>query len=59
MTVFVDLDVSSDALRQTLYDGNLVILTRLSAVSEFVGYARDQLIELFKPHDPEIRSRAF
>ena len=59
MTVFVDLDVSSDVLRQTLYDGNLVILTRLSAVSEFVGYARDQLIELFKPHDPEFAHEHF
>ena len=30
MSVFVDLDVPADELRQTLYDGNLVILTRLA-----------------------------
>ena len=53
MSVFVNLDVPADALRQTLYDGNLVILTRLKAVSEFVEHTREQLTELFKPHDPE------
>lgn len=53
MTVFVDPDVSADALRQTLYEGNLIILTRLRAVSEFVAHARDQLTELFRPYDPE------
>jgi hypothetical protein len=53
MSVFVDLDVPADALRQTVYDGNLVILTRLNAVAEFVDYTREQLTELFKPHDPE------
>ena len=53
MSVFVDLDVPADALRQTLYDGNLIILTRLKAVSEFVDYTRGQLAELFKPYDPE------
>ena len=53
MTLFVDLDVPGDALRQTIYDGNLVVLTRLNAVTELVEYAREQLTELFKPHDPE------
>ena len=53
MTVFVDPAMPADALRQTLYDGNLVILTRLRAVADFVDYARDQLTELFSPHDPE------
>lgn len=53
MTVFVDLDASPSALRQTLYDGHLIILTRLKAVREFVEYTRDELTELFKPHDPE------
>jgi hypothetical protein len=53
MSVFVDLDVPADELRQTLYDGNLIVLTRLTAVSEFVNYTRDQLAELFKPYDPE------
>ena len=53
MTVFVDPDMRDGALRQSLYEGNLVILTRLRAVSDFVDYARDQLTALFKPHDPE------
>ena len=53
MTVFVDPAMPADALRQTLYDGNLVVLTRLGAVADFVEYTRDQLTELFRPHDPE------
>src|SRR5215475_3876561 len=53
MTVFVDPGVPADELRQALYGGNLVILTRLRAVSDFVEYTRDQLTELFKPYDPE------
>ena len=53
MTVFVDPGLHSDDLRQSLYNGNLVILTHLSAVSDFVEYTRDQLTELFKPYDPE------
>jgi hypothetical protein len=59
MSVFVDLDVPPDELRQALYDGNLVILTKLSAVSEFVQYAREQLTELFTPHDPEFAHEHF
>ena len=42
-----------DDLRQQLYAGNLVILTRLQALTEFVEYTRDELTELFRPHDPE------
>jgi hypothetical protein len=53
MTVFVDPGLPADELRQALYDGNLVILTRVRAVSDFVEYMRDQLTELFKPYDPE------
>ncbi len=53
MAVFVDLDVPAGELRQALYEGNLVILTRLQAVTDFVEYTREQLTELFKPHDPE------
>jgi len=59
MAVFVDLDVPADELRQTLYDGNLIILTRLQAVSDFVDYVREELTELFKPHDPEQAHRYF
>ena len=53
MAVFVDPQVTSDELRQRLYAGNLIVLTGLPAVSDFVDYARQQLVELFKPHDPE------
>ena len=53
MSVFVDLDVPAGELRQALYDGNLVVLTRLRALRDFVDYTRDELISLFKPYDPE------
>ena len=53
MTVFVDPALSSDELRQKLYDGHLVVLTRLQAVADFVEYTREQLTSLFAPHDPE------
>jgi hypothetical protein len=59
MTVFVDPDFGPDALRQSLYKGNLVILTHLRAVNDFVEYTRDQLTELFKPYDPEYAHEHF
>ena len=53
MTVYVDPELRDDALRQTLYAGNLIVLTRLHAVTELVEYTRNELAELFSPHDPE------
>lgn len=53
MNIVVDPEVSGEDLRQQLYTGSLVILTRLKALSDFVDYTREELIELFKPHDPE------
>ena len=53
MNIVVDPDVSCDDLRQQLYAGNLVILTRLQALKNFVEYTREELTELFRPHDPE------
>jgi len=53
VAVFVDLDVPADELREKLYAGNLVLLTRLRSVSDFVEYTREQLTELFRPYDPE------
>lgn len=53
MTVLVDPDLQDDALRQAIYDGKLIVLTRLQAVSDLVDYTRDQLTELFRPYDPE------
>lgn len=53
MAIFVDPDQSPSDLRQALYDGHLVILTRLKSVADFVDYAREQLIDLFRPYEPE------
>jgi hypothetical protein len=53
MNIIIDPEVSADELREQLYAGNLVILTRLRALSDFVDYTREELIDLFKPHDPE------
>jgi hypothetical protein len=52
-TVFIDPDLSGDELRQKLFTGNLVILTRLRALADFVEYTREELTELFTPYDPE------
>jgi Phytanoyl-CoA dioxygenase (PhyH) len=53
MTLFIDLDVPAPQLRQTIYQGDLVILTSLRSVGQFVDYTREELAELFKPYDPE------
>ena len=53
MNIIMDPAGSGDELRQQLFAGNLVILTRLQALSEFVDYTREELTELFAPHDPE------
>jgi hypothetical protein len=53
MNIVVDPAVSGDDVRQHLYAGNLVILTRLQALGDFVEYTRQELTELFSPHDPE------
>src|SRR5260370_12373184 len=53
MNIVVDPAVSADDRRQQLYAGNLVILTRLRALNDFVEYTREELTELFRPHDPE------
>lgn len=52
-SILIDPAVSGEELRQQLYAGNLVILTRLEALRKFVDYTRDELAELFRPHDPE------
>jgi hypothetical protein len=53
MSILIDPDVSGDGLRQQLYAGNLVVLTRLQALNDFVEHTRGELAELFGPHDPE------
>lgn len=52
-SIVIDPEVSSEELRQQLYTGNLVILTRLQALRDFVDYTREELAELFQPYDPE------
>lgn len=46
MYITVDPDVTADELRQQIYAGNLVILTRLRALHDFVEYTRSELTEL-------------
>ena len=41
MTILIDPAISGDELRQQLVAGNLVILTRLQALNDFVEYTRD------------------
>ena len=53
MTVFVDPDMPAPTLRHTIYRGDLVVLTNLRSVRQFVDYTREQLVDLFKPYDPE------
>jgi hypothetical protein len=53
MNIITDPDSSNDELRQQIFAGNLVILTRLRALQDFVDYTRGELAELFSPHDPE------
>ena len=53
MNVSVDPVMAADELRQQLYAGNLVVLTRLRALRDFVEYTRGELTELFRPHNPE------
>lgn len=59
MAMFIDPDGSPADMRQLLYDGHLVILTRLPSVGAFVRYARDQLADLFAPHHPEAAHEYF
>jgi hypothetical protein len=53
MSVFVDPDCPAPELRQSIYGGDVVILTNLPSVRTFVDYTREQLVDLFKPYDPE------
>ena len=52
-SILTDPPIPAQELRQRLYSGDLVILTRLRTLEQFVEYMRDELVELFAPHDPE------
>jgi hypothetical protein len=51
--ILTDPVIPADEVRQRLYSGDLVILTRLHALQEFVGYMREELTKLFAPYDPQ------
>jgi hypothetical protein len=53
MTVYIDPDMPPPLLRQTIYHGDLVVLTNLRSVTQLVDYTREQLTDLFSPYDPE------
>ena len=53
MNITIDPKASAEEMRQHLYAGNLIILTRLRALEDFVDYTREQLAELFSPYNPE------
>jgi hypothetical protein len=54
VTVFVDPDLPAPLLRQSIYDGGVILLSKLSSVRDFVEYTREQLADLFRPYDPEL-----
>jgi hypothetical protein len=52
-SILTDPDVSAEELRERLYSGDLIILTKLRVLGEVVSYLREELAKLFAPHDPE------
>ncbi len=58
-TVLIDPVCEPGELRAHLYSGQLVVLTKLASVSKFVQLARDQLTELFAPHEPQLAHEHF
>lgn len=53
VALFINPERSSNHLRQMLYEGHLVVLTRLQSVDDLVTHTRDQLADLFRPHHPQ------
>ncbi|HTU75243.1 MAG TPA: hypothetical protein VMG38_17150 [Trebonia sp.] len=52
-SLLTDPQISAEEVRQHIYSGDLIILTKLRALEEFVSYQREELTALFAPHDPE------
>jgi hypothetical protein len=50
--ILTNPSLSTEELRGRLYGGDLVLLTRLQVLGEFVEYVRSELADLFAPHDP-------
>jgi hypothetical protein len=51
--ILIDSEIPADNLRERIYAGDLIILTRLRVPHDFVSYMREELTALFAPHDPE------
>jgi hypothetical protein len=49
----IDPATDHQTLRRSLYEGDLVVFTDLPAVSDYVAFTKEQLGELFAPHEPE------
>ena len=49
----VDPDTKAEELRSLLYQGDLVLFTRVKAVQELANFTETHLRELFAPYDPE------
>lgn len=51
--IHIDPKVSNADLRSLVYEGDLIVLTKCPPLADFVEFVREQLRELFYPHDPE------
>ncbi|MEO8313438.1 MAG: hypothetical protein ABI645_01475 [Pseudomonadota bacterium] len=51
--IHIDPRVANEDLRRYMYGGDIVVLTGLSPLAEFVEFVREQLRQLFAPYDPE------
>jgi hypothetical protein len=53
VTVYINPDFAEERLREELFSGSLIVLTTLPSVAELAEHVRQELTELFAPHDPE------
>jgi len=51
--IHIDPRIPNAELRGVIYGGDVVVLTNISPVTEFVAFVKEQLNELFSPYDPE------
>jgi hypothetical protein len=52
-TILVDPESDNGDVRESIYQGDLVLFTTITSVGELVRFAREQLQGVFSPHDPE------
>jgi hypothetical protein len=53
VTVYINPGFTEERIREELFAGSLIVLTELPSVAELVQHTRNELTELFAPHDPE------